>query len=57
LWAFSVYDLAKLFDMTPEAVRQAIHRKSFDPTDLESLYLYKRTKRHPLKEDQGPRGP
>ena len=40
LWAYGYADLARLFGMTPSAVRQAVYRGSFDPGDLESVMQY-----------------
>lgn len=40
LWAFSIQDLAHLFEMSTGAVRKAMFDGRFDPTDLESICAY-----------------
>lgn len=51
LWAYGHADLAALLETSEGAVRQAVHEKRFDPSDLRSIvnYLLERKVRRPLR--------
>lgn len=40
LWAFGYGSLAKLLGISEHAARQLVHRRRFNPLDLESLIEY-----------------
>lgn len=45
LWAYSYADLALLFGMSEDAVRQSVSARTLDPSSLESVLAFANRKR------------